>query len=95
VICLDDANRPNDVPSTHWVKKGQTYIVIEVAKLRMQGGRLGFKLAEINLDPYFPYQYFAANRFGIPVTGQQWAEQHLAKLLEEAKREAVEEPVSA
>ena len=94
VICLNDGNRPNDIPSSKWVKKGTEYTVIEVAKLRIQGGILGFKLAEINIDEYFPYQYFAASRFGIPLMGQQWAEQELSRLLEEAKKEAVEEPVS-
>ena len=66
VICLDDSNRPDGIPTSKWVKKGNPYTVIEVSKLIMQGGMLGFKLQEINLDDCIPYQYFAASRFGIP-----------------------------
>lgn len=93
VICIDDDNRPNDIPSNRWPKKGEKYKVIEVAKMRVQGGILGFKLAEINIDDCFPYQYFSASRFGLPIQikGNQ-TEAMLEKLLEEAKREAIEEP---
>lgn len=95
VICLDDSKRPNEIPTSKWIKRGAEYTVIEVTKMRIQGGILGFKLAEVNIDEYFPYQYFAATRFGIPLQGQMWAEQELARLLEEAKKEAIEEPVVA
>ena len=60
--------------------------------MRIMGGVLGFKLAEINIDDCFPYQYFMASRFGIPITGQDWAEEELARLLKEAKEEAIQEP---
>lgn len=91
MICINDANRPDGIPTSKWVKKGQEYTVIEVSKMRIQGGMLGFKLEEVNIDDCFPYQYFAANRFGIPITNQMWVEQELRRLLEEAKKEAVEE----
>lgn len=93
VICIDDANRPDGIPTSKWVKKGNKYTVIEVSKMRAQGGLLGFKLEEINIDSCFPYQYFSANRFGLPIQikGNQ-TEAMLDKLLEEAKREAVEQP---
>jgi hypothetical protein len=89
VICINDSNRPDGIPANKWPKKGQTYTVIQVDKMRIMGGVLGFKLAEINIDDCFPYQYFMASRFGIPIAGQDWAE---ARLLKEAKEEAVEEP---
>lgn len=56
-------------------------------KMLIQGGMLGFKLEELNIDECFPYQYFAARRFGIIVTDQMMVEAELEKLLEEAKRE--------
>lgn len=65
VICIDDKNRPDGIPTSKWVVKGQPYTVIEVAKLNLQGGLLGFKLEEINIDDCLPYQYFAATRFAI------------------------------
>jgi hypothetical protein len=93
VVCLDDTNRPDGIPSSKWIKKGDTYTVIEVAKMRVQGGLLGFKLEEVNIDSCFPYQFFAAKRFGIPIQGQDWAEQELSRLLKEAQQEAAKPEV--
>lgn len=88
VICINDSDRPNDIPLSKWVKKDQVYTVIEVAKLSMQSGKLGFKLAEINLDGCFPYLYYAASRFRPVVpTQNEWTENTLERLLEEAKEE--------
>lgn len=88
VVCIDDSNRPDGIPTSKWVKKGEWYTVIHVAKLLIQGGKLGFKLAELNIDSCFPYQFFAANRFGIPLESDQfWAQNQLERLLEEAKEE--------
>ena len=88
VVCIDDSHKPNDIPSSKWVKKGITYTVIEVSKMLIQGGLLGFKLEEINLTDCFPYQYFAARRFAVLVSpGQTWVEEELSRLLEEAKKE--------
>lgn len=95
VVCIDDSNRPDGIPTSKWVKKGSIYTVIQIMKMRMQGGMLGFKLDEINLDEYFPYQYFAANRFAIAVgDASHWAQKELDRLLEEAKKEAAEEPIA-
>ena len=63
VICIDDKNRPNEVPLNRWIKKGTTYHIIEIAKLNAQGGIYGCKLAEINNDDLVPYQFFRLNRF--------------------------------
>jgi hypothetical protein len=95
VICINDANRPDGIPTSKWIKEGQEYSVILVMKMLVQGGILGFKLEEINIDDCFPYQYFAATRFGIIVTDNMMLEMELEKLLEEAKREFKEEPVPA
>jgi hypothetical protein len=90
VICLDNKSKPNDIPNSKWLVEGQTYTVTKVAKLLIQGGMVGFKLEELNIDAYFPYQFFAANRFGLPVT-QDWdIEAALEKILEEAKNEVHE-----
>ena len=96
VICIEDGGRPESIPTSKWIKKGEHYTVVEVSKMRVQGGLLGFKLAEVNIDSCFPYQYFSANRFGLPiqVKGNQ-TEAMLERLLEEAKRESVEEPLIA
>lgn len=95
VICINDAERPNEIPASKWIKKGEIYTVLEVAKMRVQGGILGFKLYERNIDDCFPYQYFTATRFAVPTQDQLWADEYLATLLKEAKEEFVEEPVTA
>lgn len=66
VICINDKDRPNEVPETRWVKKDETYTVIESCRMNIQGGILGFKLAEINNDDLGVYQYFRASRFAPP-----------------------------
>jgi hypothetical protein len=68
VICINDQQRPNEVPISRWIKKGNQYHIIEVAKLNAQGGIYGCKLAEINNDDLAPYQFFRLDRFAIPVT---------------------------
>lgn len=68
VICIDDTHRPNEIPTSRWVKKGEIYHIIQIDKLMAQGGIYGCKLAEINNDDLPPYQYFRLSRFAIPVT---------------------------
>lgn len=89
VICIDDANRPDGIPANKWPKVGEFYTVTLVNKMLIQGGMLGFKLAEINIDDCYPYQFFAAKRFAVPNEGQLWAEQELKRLLQEAREEAM------
>lgn len=90
VICLDNKSKPNDIPNSKWLVEGETYTVTKVAKLLIQGGMVGFKLEELNIDAYFPYQFFAANRFGIPVDQGFDVDAMLNKILEEAKEEVKE-----
>jgi hypothetical protein len=63
VICIDNSNRPNEIPSSHWVEEGEVYTVLSTCKLNVQGGKTGFKLQEINIDKYSPYEYFDSARF--------------------------------
>lgn len=91
VMCIDDTNRPDGIPTSKWVKKGEIYTVIKVVFPHSQPGTIGFKLAELNIDDCFPYQYFLADRFAIIIYKEDklgmWAEETLDKLLEEAKEE--------
>ena len=62
-LCIDDSNRPQEIPSTKWVKKGQEYHITHIYFHHQQGIQ-GCELAEIELtDDNFPYQSFALNRF--------------------------------
>ena len=88
VICINDKARPDGIPSSKWIKESEVYTVTHVTKLMIQGGKLGFKLAEINIDDCFPYQYFDATRFALLGSpGAQWAENVLDRILEESIEE--------
>jgi hypothetical protein len=64
VVCINDSNRPSKIPQEKWVVKGKSYTVEFAVKLNIQVGKVGYKLAEIDLDETcFPYQYFSAERF--------------------------------
>lgn len=65
VVCINDAERPNDIPISKWVVKGKEYTVIKIDRMLLQGGAVGFQLAEIDLRDCVPYLYFSAHRFGI------------------------------
>lgn len=65
VICINDSNRPNEIPESLWIKKGDPYTVINACILHAQGGILGYELEEIDLKPYSPYEYFDAKRFAV------------------------------
>jgi hypothetical protein len=65
VICINDQYRPNEVPLSRWIKKGNHYHIIEITKLNAQNGIYGCKLAEINNDDLVPYQFFRLDRFAV------------------------------
>lgn len=94
VTCVDAKNKPNDIPNSKWLVEGQKYTVIKVAKLLIQGGMIGFKLQELNIDEYFPYQFFAANRFAIPLDNAWNIEEELERILKEAIEEYKEQEIT-
>jgi len=64
VVCIRDENKPKSIPQEKWVVKGNIYTVVYAVNMSIQVGKLGYKLAEIDLDEAcFPYQYFSADRF--------------------------------
>ena len=82
-ICVDSSNRPNDIPVSKWVVKGQEYTVVKAAKLTMQGGILGYQLAEIDLTDCVPYLFFAASRFKEKEPPIEKKEEKVEELVEE------------
>jgi len=66
VECINDGNRPKQVPAEKWIVKGQRYTVIATTQMNLQRNKIGLKLKEIELDhSCFPYEYFDADRFKI------------------------------
>jgi hypothetical protein len=68
VLCLNDADKPAKISEENWIKKGKVYTVIEVKKMGLQQGQLGYKLAEVSIpENSFPYEYYSSKRFGFLV----------------------------
>lgn len=82
VVCVNDKNRPPEIPPHKWIKEGQTYTVIKVGIT--SDGKPGFILEEIELGKdTFPYDLWSPKRFGIPVADESEAEEAVKNLMEE------------
>jgi hypothetical protein len=68
VICINDKNRPSDIPISKWIVEGEMYTVVKVMKCNAQGGIYGFQLEEVDLNGCEPYLYFVSDRFSPIVT---------------------------
>lgn len=65
-LCINDNNRPKEIPPEKWIKKDQEYHITHIY-YHYQQKIQGFELSEIFLDDScFPYVSFDANRFVIP-----------------------------
>jgi hypothetical protein len=65
-ICIDDTNRPEDLPLSRWVKKDKQYHINYIYEHLLQGGILGVCLNEIDLlELKTQYSSFKITRFGI------------------------------
>jgi len=66
-ICIDDSNKPDNIPANKWPVAGEFYHIIMIVTVMPQGV-LAYHLAEINLsDDELPYEYFKASRFGVRI----------------------------
>lgn len=74
-ICLDDSNRPNDIPQSKWIKQGEEYHITHIFNMVTQGSVIGCEIAETDISMYAPYNCFRITRFG-------FQEEDIEKLLE-------------
>lgn len=93
VVCVNDANKPKEIPPNKWLTKSQKYTVIGVGTTL--DGALGFQLKEIELDEScYPYGCFNPKRFGLPAQDDVMTlEDELSELgieVEEYEREILE-----
>ena len=66
VLCIDDSNKPKEIPSNLWIKKDQEYHITHIY-YHYQQKKSGYELSEIFLDDScFPYVSFDSNRFRVP-----------------------------
>ena len=70
--CIDDKNRPPEIPLSKWVKEGEQYNIIRVCRGERYGGQFVCQLMEIDLDESCaPYEFFMLKRFAIPIEDLQ------------------------
>jgi hypothetical protein len=70
ITCINDSNRPKEIPVKKWLKLGQEYNVIFTCTAFSDAAHtkktLAFQLSEIELtDEHLPFEYFRASRFAI------------------------------
>ena len=87
VVCVDDKNKPKEVPQSAWVQYGERYTVVKVDLLSSHKS-IGFKLQEIELpEESFPYEYFDASRFILSDESEEYLiEQEVNKLINESRK---------
>jgi hypothetical protein len=86
VVCINDKNRPKEIPATKWITFGEQYTVTNVGKT--MDNQIGFVLAERELgEDTFPYDLFSAKRFallaGVVSTAEETAEEVVEDLITE------------
>lgn len=64
-VCVNDADKPNEIPLSKWVVKEEIYHIIEISNHPLQGGIHGCKLQEVNLNGCEPFEYYKLDRFAI------------------------------
>ena len=65
VICINDKNRPNEIPVSKWITKGEKYHITWIYNQMQQKGIKGVELAERDISDCIPFNCFNLNRFAI------------------------------
>ena len=64
VICVDNSNKPNEIPISQWLVLKQEYTVIGLKRSIITGEQF-FVLSEIT--PVAPYGGYKIGRFGVDI----------------------------
>jgi len=89
-ICIDDSDKPKEIPQSKWLKKDSEYTIIKVTVHSNQKNIQGCELSEISLDEScLPYEYYKLSRFAIALDDMQKLIE-LAKLSSELSDEQIE-----
>lgn len=70
-VCIDDKNKPNEIPIEKWVKEGEKYHITYIYMMTNQNNIKGCDLSEIDLTGYDPYNCFKLSRFAIQLEDLQ------------------------
>lgn len=63
VVCINDANRPPDIPTSNWIQKDKEYTVLRVGRNKLTNEEY-FILQEVQPTP--PYGGYKVERFKLP-----------------------------
>ena len=74
-VCVDDKNRPVEIPTSKWVKDGEKYHITHVYHQYQQKGIKGVELSEFDISDCAPYNCYRLDRFA-------FTEEDLLKLIE-------------
>lgn len=64
-LCIDDENKPKEIPQTKWIKKGDKYHIKHIYLMVNQDKISGCDIWERDLSLYKPYNCFRLSRFAI------------------------------
>lgn len=67
-ICLDDKNRPSEIPVEKWPIKDKVYHITWIYNQMNQPGIKGVELKEFDISMCDPYNSFRLNRFAISLS---------------------------
>lgn len=74
-ICINDRLKPNEIPQSKWIVKGNTYHITHVYNNIQQNGIKGVELYEHDISDCAPYNCYRLDRFA-------FTPENLQKLLE-------------
>lgn len=64
-ICIDDTNKPSNIPNSLWVRRGNEYHITWIKHHKAQGIQ-GVELKELKLnEDCLPFNSYALKRFAI------------------------------
>lgn len=64
VICINDSNKPKEIPSDQWIIEGDEYTIVRLVRMAIQGNKMGVLLKEVQIgEESFPYEFYDADRF--------------------------------
>lgn len=64
-ICIDDKNRPTEIPADKWVIKDSHYHITRVFVMMQQNKISGVELSEHDISECVPFNCYRLSRFAI------------------------------
>jgi hypothetical protein len=64
-ICIDNSNKPKEIPSDKWVRKDDKYHITHIFIMKNQDNIQGVELDEFDISMHKPYNCYRLTRFAI------------------------------